>query len=572
MTSPLRRRLRSSPLARPFRLARVGREARTDGHPDWPAMLGPDLDHWMLARASAAGARVLIATDVGLHFGASRLDSLLAVALTLRGAQVDVLLCDGVLPACMAGDISWFPDTARFVEHGPQADFCRICFPPAAAAWARLGITPQRLGDLIEEADRPAAVAWADGFGGDVAALRADPLADQALAGTLRFFARSRLPEGAEARAALRRFLAAAHLARSAARRLAARERYDVVVLHHGIYVPQGPVLLAAQEEGARVVTWNPGYRKQTFIFSHDDSYHHTMIAEPAERWQDLPVPAERSAELDDYLRSRRIGSHDWIVFGRGTRFDGAAYLAERGVDPRRPVFLALTNVAWDAQLHYPANGFGSMMEWLVETVRWFASHPELQLVVRIHPAEITGTPPAEERSSDTLAEAFPQLPPNVVVVQPDDPISTYALIESCHGAIVYATKAGIEVAAMGKPLIVAGEAWARGKGFSLDARDPDHYRALLESIASIAEPGAAEIDRARRYAFHYFFRRMIPVRATEPAEGWPPYRLAVKGLADLAPGADPGLDVICDGILDGRPFEYPAGRQLSLETAGIEV
>ncbi len=49
----------------------------------------------------------------------------------------------------------------------------------------------------------------------------------------------------------------------------------------------------------------------------------------------------------------------------------------------------------------------------------------------------------------------------------------------------------------------------------------------------------------------------MISVRTTEAAEGWPPSAWRSMALGDLEPGADPGLDVICRGILDGTAFEY---------------
>lgn len=563
MLSPsLRRRLRSAPLIRPLRLARVARQARTDGHHDWSAVIAADPQRWAEARRTAAGPRVLIATDVGLHFGASRLDSLLAVALTLRGARVDVLLCDGALPACMAGDTSWYRDLSRFAENGPQQDFCAICFPPAAAAWATLGMEPIRLGSqLVTGAQRDAA-AWAETVLADREGLRLDPLADQALAGALRFFARATLPDTPEATGILRRYLAAAHLSRGAAHRLIAREGYDVVVLHHGIYVPQGPVLLAAWEAGTRIVTWNPAYRKRTFIFSHDDTYHRTMIDEPTARWDNFELTARQEAELDRYLAGRRAGDEDWIVFGRDRGVDAASYLTARGIDPARPVILALTNVAWDAQLHYESNCFATMRDWLVETVRWFADHPDRQLVIRVHPAELSGTFPSEEKAADMVAAAFPVLPENVVIVGPDDPISSYALIEASRAAIIFATKTGIEIAATGKPVVVAGEAWIRGKGIAIDATDPEHYRAILEGLASAPPLTAEAKERARRYAFHYFFRRMIPVEATKPAAGWPPFSIGVNRLAEIEAGADPGLDIICNGILNRGAFEYPAEDQ----------
>lgn len=560
----LRLAFRASPLLRPLRRARVARAARSDGHFDWGPVIARDRALWDEARrAAASGKRVLVATDVGLHFGASRFDSLLAAALTLRDAHVDVLLCDGALPACMIGDISWYPDPRRFAERGPQADFCAHCFAPAAEAWGRLGFVPKKLGAAITADDRRRATEWADGFGGDIAAIRADPIADQALAGALRFFARSQLPPDPAARSVLRSFLVAARLAYGAARKIITAGGYDVVILHHGIYVPQGPVLAAAREEGARVVSWNVGYRQRSFVVSHDDSYHHTMLDEPVERWENLSLSPAQEGELDRYLESRRRGDRDWIVFGKGTDFDAKAYLERRGIDLARPVTLALTNVAWDAQLHYPSNSFASMADWLIETVRWFAGHPDAQLVIRVHPAELSGSMPANERSADILAAAFPSLPANVVLVAPDDPISTYALIDIAAVSIVYATKAGIEVAASGKPLIVAGDAWARGKGFSIDAADPAGYRAILDQLPVIMPPSPEETARAKRYAFHYFFRRMIPVGVTQPAEGWPPFQIAVGSLADLAPGADPGLDVICGGILAGTEFEYPAERLL---------
>jgi hypothetical protein len=43
------------------------------------------------------------------------------------------------------------------------------------------------------------------------------------------------------------------------------------------------------------------------------------------------------------------------------------------------------------------------------------------------------------------------------------------------------------------------------------------------------------------------------------PVTGWPPYRPQVENIQILAPGNSRGLDLICDGILLGRDFVYPA-------------
>jgi hypothetical protein len=53
----------------------------------------------------------------------------------------------------------------------------------------------------------------------------------------------------------------------------------------------------------------------------------------------------------------------------------------------------------------------------------------------------------------------------------------------------------------------------------------------------------------------------MIPVGGFEPISQWPFVSVKVDSIDDLKPGADPGLDLICDGILNEQPFVYPAER-----------
>jgi hypothetical protein len=71
--------------------------------------------------------------------------------------------------------------------------------------------------------------------------------------------------------------------------------------------------------------------------------------------------------------------------------------------------------------------------------------------------------------------------------------------------------------------------------------------------------PSATE--RARKYAYHFFFRRMIPIDQVEPTGGQPQFRLNLRTVDELGPGRGAGLDVICDGILRGTPFVYAAER-----------
>ncbi|HWP02628.1 MAG TPA: hypothetical protein VNL96_04165 [Gemmatimonadaceae bacterium] len=561
--SLLRQHMRRYPrLDRLIRLYVRRRRALTDALPNWSRMLGQDRS--VLLGRRQRGPRVLIATSVGGHWAATSLESALGAALTLRGAEAHVLLCDRALPACLHCDASWYPSLRHFAATGPRTDLCHHCFEPALRVYDQLALPVHRYSQyLTEDMRRRAADVTREADLSTVSNFRVDGIAvgEHALAGALRFFARATLEGEPYGESILRRYLHAAVLAALAVRQLLRTHRYDVAVFHHGIYVPQGLVAEACRAEGVRVVNWNPAYRKQCFIFSHHQTYHHALMTEPTDLWEDIPWSPERERELLSYLRSRWYGTQDWIWFHDKPEEDVNGIARKLGVDFSRPCVGLLTNVMWDAQLHYPANAFPSMLDWVLHTVRYFAARSDLQLVIRVHPAEIRGTLPSRQPLVAELRKAFPSLPPNVFVIDPESNVSTYAVMERCVATIIYGTKTGVELTSMGIPVIVAGEAWIRNKGLTYDASSVDEYDALLGRLPNFPRLEAETLQRARRYAYHFFFRRMIPLPFMEPIPGNPPYRVIVKHLSDLKPGASLGLDVICDGVLKGTEFVYPAER-----------
>jgi hypothetical protein len=257
-----------------------------------------------------------------------------------------------------------------------------------------------------------------------------------------------------------------------------------------------------------------------------------------------------------EYLKSRWRGTQDWIWFHEKPEEDLSVIAAELGVDFSRPCIGMLTNVMWDAQLHYRTNAFPNMLEWVIQTIRYFEARPELQLLIRVHPAEIRGTLPSRQPLVDEIRKAFPVVPKNVFVIPPESQVSTYAAMAACNAVIIYGTKTGVELTSKAVPTIVAGEAWIRNKGITLDASSTTEYFNLLDQLPLRERLSFKLTQRARKYAYHFFFRRMIPLSFMEPAT---PYKLAIQSLNELRHGSDPGLDVICDGIINGSEFIYKA-------------
>jgi hypothetical protein len=474
-------------LWRTSRLARRWYYARRNAYPDWRPALAADRGLWDSARnAAQGGPRVLMATAIGSYAHAVTLESALAAALTFRGAEVHALLCDGTMTACAECEASLYPNLRHFVDHGPSRDLCRDCRWPAERVYQQLGLKVHLMGDWLTPADRAEASRIASSLPLDqIEDFVLDGLAigEHAHAGALRFFATGSLTHEPHAEPILRRYLESAVLTASATRRLMREVQFSSAVFTHGIYVPWGIVGEVARHEGVRVSNWNVAYRKRRFIFSHGDTYHHTLLSEPREHWDHLDLSASQERELMQYLASRREGMFDWIVFHRPTKQDPQEIARKIGLDPSKPAIGLLTNVAWDAQLHYPANAFPNMLEWLVQTCEYFATRPDLQLLIRVHPAEISGFPPSRQPILAELRKRLPRLASNIIVVPPESGLGTYALMSLCNSAIIYGTKMGVELTSVGLPVIVAGEAWIRNKGITLDATTPDEYFRLLSQL-----------------------------------------------------------------------------------------
>lgn len=488
------------------------------------------------------------------------LDGVLAQALTQRGASVDLLLCDKAVPTCQMIKIGWRASPEMLADGAP-IPYCDECVRRGREGLRGVSAPLRWMSRYLTEDDIKRAAQTSQSVPADEIpdfTWEGLPVGEHARAGALRYFARGDLSGEPQGEAVLRRYLEAGLRTIACLKRLIETHRYDVLVVNHGIYIPQGMICAVAHAMGVRVVTYNPAYRKHSFVFSHGASYHFTMVDEPVDHWRGLELTPGLVRRTNGYLASRRSGTNDWIWFHDQPQEDISPILREIGCDPAKPYVVALTSVVWDAQLHYKSNAFPNMLDWLKQTVSYWAKRSDLQLVIRVHPAELRGSVPSRQLAADELAAAFPELPPNVFVIGPEHQASTYALCESADSVIIYNTKTGIEIASMGVPVIVAGEAWVRDKGFTLDVSTPEEYFALLDTLPLARRMSAEERALATKYAFHFFFRRMIPLPFIHQEESGR-FRLDVAKPRELAPGRFVGLDTICDGILEGTPFIYPA-------------
>ena len=502
---------------------------------------------WEKWKQGASGKRILIATSMTGYIHGSSMDRVLALALTEKGHQVAFLLCDSDLEACQIIKFSSYkPEQFMKSVSTPR---CSSCAPHINKLFAPLGLPIFNF-----KSDRSQEPKQKENFlNMSFEELKAFQIGSvkigmHAWAGAVRYFASTQFTGEPDAKEILIRFLVSGIRLHDSTSNVINEFKPNTLIAHHGIYIPQGVVSEVAHENQVSLMTWTASYRKGTFIFSPDETYHYSMVTEPTSNWEELELTKKQLSVLDKYLNSRWRGDNDWIKFS-DSKVDQSVR-KERKSD----FFLALTSVTWDAELHYESRAFSSMRDWLAKTVEYFTENPALQLIIRVHPAEVTSPNKSRESMFDYVNSLKINLPPNIELIAATDKTSTYELIEKSRAVIVYNTKTGIEAAYRNKPVIIAGESWLRGKGIGWDVKNSEHYVEILDNFKSSQAMNFEQSKRAKQYAFHFFFRRMIRISIFSQSVSndslFPKHQ---PSLPDIIGSNDFNFQEILDSVVNGK-------------------
>ena len=503
--------------------------------------------------------KLLISTSLSGHIPCSSFECFLGVVLRRKSVNVEYLFADDALPACMMCEFRQNKNLSQFLEENHTNNRCGSKNKFVEKSLKNLNFGIHQFKEYLSVIE----IEFAKKTSTEILlkdinkfCIRGIKLGEHAWSGTLRYFAKGTLDLNENNEKVLRRFFEASILTMIAVENLIKKHKFDCILLHHGIYVPQGVIVDVAKSYNIRIVTWHTAYRKNCFIFSHDDTYHKTMLDENCSHWERINLTPKKEHKIKNYLQTRWYGNNDWINFQNAKFFDKFSIENKIGINFSKPTIGMLTNVTWDAQLHFKNRAFKNMSEWILETINFFKVNKHLQLLIRIHPAEITGTIPSNDKILNIINKNYKVIPKNIFIITPESNISTHSAMSNCNSVIIFGTKMGIELSSIGIPVIVAGEAWIKGKNIGFDANNKEEYIKLLNELPFKNGLNHNQTIRSLKYAYHFFFRRMIPLPFVKAKKGWPPFKINFQNFENEFKN-DLGLKVIIDGILHSRPFIY---------------
>ncbi|MCH7554110.1 MAG: hypothetical protein IIC82_08955 [Chloroflexi bacterium] len=320
--------------------------------------------------------------------------------------------------------------------------------------------------------------------------------------------------------ASLRRYLARAmHLADSANMLLDRVQPVLTMVGEKG-YFPFAAPYEASVQRGIDTFSWNSSHRSDGLIFKRyrTPTIHTHPFTLCPKRWdaaKAMTWTEARQRELDE-----EIGRH----YGAGIRFQGEPLQAGKRamsadeirralhLDPAKKTVVVFSHVIWDGTVSYGSNLFDDYEEWLVETVKAAIDNPEVNWVIKFHPANLwkskTTNHTGELWDRQALRRSIGELPAHIKLLDPETEISTFSLFGVTDYAITVRGTIGIEMPCYGIRVFTAGSGRYSGLGFTDDSSTREEYLGKMRHIHAYPALGQNEITLAKKHAHALFLGR----------------------------------------------------------------
>ncbi len=316
----------------------------------------------------------------------------------------------------------------------------------------------------------------------------------------------------------------------------AAKGDYDLCLIPNGATFEGAQFCHVAKRIGLPVNTFEKFAFRFVRILNHGDNF---LAFNDLDLAWNLRGPAgyeaepfysracDRAMRLLDERRGNSTRSWGWSLQTAPPQ-SADAVLAAHGLGAEAGFVLVCTNVPYDAGYEGLRTIFPSMRDWLIETVRFLLERSKLTVVVRAHPAEAAHWG-GRERSEDTLRAAGIESE-RLLVMPAETKVNTYALMEACRFGVVFSSTTGLEMSMLGRPVLVGTHTYYTRRGFTVDARDRDHYFVQLARMCDEAEPalGAEPTRQARLFHFilHCVMQWPYPYDKPSSIQALPPAAL----------------------------------------------
>ncbi len=327
----------------------------------------------------------------------------------------------------------------------------------------------------------------------------------------------------------------------------------ETVVVFNGLQYPEAVVRWVATQRGIRVITYEVNLQPFSAFFTDGQATEYSLNIP-----QSFDLSENQNRVLDQYLRMRFKGDFKMAGIKFWSAMDQlpADFLTfADGFEGLVPVF---TNVIFDTSQAHANTIFPHMFAWL-DLIRETAEKtPKILFVIRAHPDEMRKGKSSQESVSSWADDQGLENLPNVMLIGPDETLSSYELIQRSKFTLVYNSSIGLEATLLGAPVLCAGKARYTQYPTVFYPDSLSEYKELLTSFLFEDEIHVPDYlyKNGRRFLFYQLYRASLPFDqflSDFPRSGY--VHLKRFSWKKLLPGNSHVVDCVVNGILNGDEF-----------------
>ena len=371
-------------------------------------------------------------------------------------------------------------------------------------------------------------------------------------AASVRWALRRHTLEGDEVgRALLIRYLVGALSLSRSFDRLLDELQPRAVVTYNDAFFAEATVAEVVRRRQIPLVTHEIGWVPGRMFVAHGQATRYQIPLPPG---YELSPAAE--AKLEAYLSKRFAGDFRMGATNFWPEIKTLSPALRERMARYRQVVSVFTNVVFDTSQLYANVVFDDMFDWIDGTLDLARQAPDTLFIIRVHPDEYL------KNTKDTVAGWLDRrpdgLPENVVLVPPNEYISSYDLVRVSKFVVVYNSTIGLEAMILGKRVVCGGETRYLGSTAAVRPDDRDGYGRLIKEYLAAGRLNLDEESQlqARRYLYYTYFEACLDLSP------WIGTGLEVDDdrLGDAMayhPDRSAEMGILVRGVLDGRPFTY---------------
>jgi len=253
---------------------------------------------------------------------------------------------------------------------------------------------------------------------------------------------------------------------------LLSRIPFEYLILPNGINNSTGVFREIAQQENIRVATYDSGFN--TMLLSSNGI---------AAQLSDIPLAIQKIYQANNAVQQWAINEAKKEM---GLRIQGKdankfqAFESGKVKNNLKADVVIFLNLEWDAAALGIHHIFKNTIDWVISTIRFVLDTSDKFIVIRQHPVERYDYAKSNHPIEIALNQNFLNHQ-NIRFIRANEQVNSYDLIDSASVVLPCVSTIGIEAAALGKPVIVAGKAYYSNLGFVWAPKSREMYFEMLE-------------------------------------------------------------------------------------------